>query len=82
MQNQLIKIVFSFLHLRIIYSVRRLLAADMKNLYGGSASEYQTGINKRLEIFKKSNDEKNYKPHPTKGGLQINSYLTYNWFVF
>lgn len=81
MQTQLVKSIYSFIHVEIQYSFRRLLAADTKHLYVGKKDLQISLIEdfKRNKLFNKPEIEKEYSVHPTKGGLQITPFFTYNW---
>ncbi|XP_023240234.1 probable ATP-dependent RNA helicase DHX34 [Centruroides sculpturatus] len=61
-----------FLHIEILFTVRRLLSADLKSLYIGS-SESNCAINPNI-----LKDVTENIPHPVKGGLILRDYLTYN----
>ena len=61
----------------IEYSIKRVGATDLLHLYVGpllTGSE----TNKKLDSFFTS-QSKDSKPHPIKGGTQINEYFTYGW---
>lgn len=61
-----------FLHIEILFTIRKLLSADLKSLYIGlSENNYFIESN----ILKDIEDN---KPHPVKGGLILKDYLTYN----
>lgn len=61
-----------FLSSDVRYTLRRVLAAEMKNIYLGPQ---RTGDELQNVLCPNS------KPHPVKGGLQINGYLTHGCLV-
>lgn len=69
-EGQLTRKLVAFLQEEAFYTVRRLLAADVKELYIGPRSS-NTEYCSIPEL-------KEAKPHPTKGGLHVTEYLTYN----
>ncbi|CAG2164792.1 unnamed protein product, partial [Oppiella nova] len=86
MRSQLVKCIYSFIRTDISFKIRRLLAADIKDLYMGRSDE-ELSLTKHLQRNKQFNDCANrhhsddYTVHPIKGGLQIRPYLTYNCLV-
>ncbi|GIZ01357.1 probable ATP-dependent RNA helicase DHX34, partial [Caerostris extrusa] len=70
-----LKLISQFFHTEIIHSVRRLLAADVKNVYTGPQGGDVPVAVGLLEEAQSARENK------TKGGLQIKSYLTYNCLV-
>ncbi|KAH3837771.1 probable ATP-dependent RNA helicase DHX34 [Dreissena polymorpha] len=63
-----------FLSSDVRYKLRRVMAAEIKNVYVGAE-----GIGEAVkEVFGHSEGS---KPHPVKGGLQINEYLTHGCLV-
>ncbi|CAG2109030.1 unnamed protein product [Medioppia subpectinata] len=81
LRNQLVKSIYSFIRTEIHFSMRRLLAADIKDLYIGrydrSDDLVLTKDLKRNKLFNECANG-DYSRHPIKGGLQIRPYLTYN----
>ena len=56
------------------YSVRRLLSSEQQNLYiGPNETDEKLHINE----MSFATDGTDYQPHPTKGGVRVNEYLTY-----
>ena len=83
MQTQLVKTIYSFIRYDIKFSLRRLLKADTKHLYIGKNSGdliLTPDLKKAFSDGSKQCDQ--YRVHPIKGGLQLRSYLTYNWYLF
>ncbi|XP_054169155.1 probable ATP-dependent RNA helicase DHX34 [Oppia nitens] len=80
MQSQLVKSIYNFIRTDIAFSIKRLLAADIKQLYIGSDGYLSLNNDlKRSHLFNDSLKQSNeYSVHPIKGGLQIKPYLTYN----
>lgn len=69
-EQLLVKKLIAFLQEEVYYTIRRLLAADVKELYVGPhwTSRDCSGVPQSPEIT----------PHPTKGGFRITDYLTYD----
>uniref|UniRef100_H2ZFU6 RNA helicase n=1 Tax=Ciona savignyi TaxID=51511 RepID=H2ZFU6_CIOSA len=74
-----------FLDSKVDYKLRRITAADKKNLYVGpnANSEYTVHINEVKTILLPEMGNFGVKlsqstPHPTKGGVQLSTFLTYN----
>nr|CAD7601665.1 unnamed protein product [Timema genevievae] len=62
-----------FMHTEIVYTLKRLMAADLKRLHvGPGAGEFAPLCPNPFHPSWES------CPHPVKGGVQVNSYLTYN----
>ena len=83
MQTQLVKHIHSFIRIEIKFSLRRLLKADIKQLFvGKSAQQLSLTVDlKSNQLFSDDSMHCNqYRVHPIKGGLQIRPYLTYNWY--
>uniref|UniRef100_H2ZFU7 C2H2-type domain-containing protein n=1 Tax=Ciona savignyi TaxID=51511 RepID=H2ZFU7_CIOSA len=64
-----------FLDSKVDYKLRRITAADKKNLYvGPNANSEYSGEEMGNFGVKLSQST----PHPTKGGVQLSTFLTYN----
>ncbi|XP_013779441.2 probable ATP-dependent RNA helicase DHX34 [Limulus polyphemus] len=75
-QQTLPKLLDRYLHLEVLHTIRRLLAADLKELYIGSEDFYTSeGTSYMAGVFGEVNE---YRAHPKKGGLVVKTYLTYN----
>nr|CAD7456069.1 unnamed protein product [Timema tahoe] len=62
-----------FMHTEIVYTLKRLMAADLKRLHvGPGAGEFAPLCPNPFHPSWES------CLHPVKGGVQVNSYLTYN----
>nr|CAD7574761.1 unnamed protein product [Timema californicum] len=62
-----------FMHTEIVYTLKRLMAADLKRLHvGPDAGEFAPLCPNPFHPSWES------CPHPVKGGVQVTSYLTYN----
>lgn len=59
---------------QVVYSVRRLLPADLKQLYVGAGNHSAIGVNPFHSGQILTNNDK-------LGGVFLAPYLTYNWFV-
>ncbi|XP_052792364.1 probable ATP-dependent RNA helicase DHX34 [Mya arenaria] len=64
-----------FLSSDVRYKLRRVLAAEMKNVYVGP-----DGIGESPENILPASSEGS-RPHPIKGGIQMNEYLTHGCLV-
>ncbi|XP_035673880.1 probable ATP-dependent RNA helicase DHX34 [Branchiostoma floridae] len=62
-----------FLSSDVEYSIRRLGNSEIKNLFVGPLEVGSTANKPVPTLFSGE-----CRPHPTKGGVQINDYLTYN----
>ncbi|CAL1264449.1 unnamed protein product [Larinioides sclopetarius] len=75
MGKRIYELISQFFHTEIIHSVRRLLAADVKNLYTGpKGGDVPVAVGLLDEA-------QTAKENTVKGGLQIKPYLTYNCLV-
>ncbi|XP_054718318.1 probable ATP-dependent RNA helicase DHX34 [Uloborus diversus] len=75
MGQKIYNLIADFFHTEVIFSVRRLLAADVKNIYVGP----QDGnVAVAVGLLSESSDA---VEDPVKGGLKIKNYLTYNCLV-
>ena len=72
--------LIAFTQTQIPYTIKRLLTADMKNMYIGA--EYQVDEEDRVSSVNPF--WPGYEPvtHPSKGGLQMADFLTYSWYNF
>ncbi|XP_064608809.1 probable ATP-dependent RNA helicase DHX34 [Liolophura sinensis] len=61
-----------FLSSKVSYTVRRVLAAEKERLYRGPGD---TGVPDSSDLLKLAVDN-TARPHPVKGGTQVNHYLT------
>ncbi|GBL93068.1 putative ATP-dependent RNA helicase DHX34 [Araneus ventricosus] len=75
MGKRIYELISQFFHSEIIHSVRRLLAADVKNLYTGPQGGDVPVAVGLLDEAQTAQENK------IKGGLQIKPYLTYNCLV-
>lgn len=79
MQRELHYDLIAFTQTQILYTIKRLLAADLKVIYQGHDPEAET----RNEEIR--NDINPFWPefrsvvHPRKGGLQMADFLVYGW---
>ena len=83
MQTQLVKEIHNFIRIEIKFSLRRLLKADIKQLYIGKSAQQLslTTDLMRNQVFSDCAKQLiTYRVHPIKGGLEIRPYLTYNWY--
>ncbi|GFS52184.1 probable ATP-dependent RNA helicase DHX34 [Trichonephila clavipes] len=75
MGKRIFELIAEFFHTEIVHSVRRLLAADIKNLYvGPQGGEVPVAVGLL-------DDAQTAQENKVKGGLQIKPYLTYNCLV-
>ncbi|GFT13178.1 probable ATP-dependent RNA helicase DHX34 [Nephila pilipes] len=75
MGKRIFELISGFFHTEIIHSVRRLLAADVKNLYiGPQGGDVPVAVGLL-------DDAQTAQENTVKGGLQIKPYLTYNCLV-
>ncbi|XP_041367761.1 probable ATP-dependent RNA helicase DHX34 [Gigantopelta aegis] len=66
-----------FLDSSVTYSIRRVLAAEMKHMYVGPGHELASCDTQKSFLPSVSGRQE----HSVKGGIQVNSYLTYNCLV-
>lgn len=70
-----------FLECDVLYSLRRMLPAEVSLVYikryNTSGDSINQGIESDIEFLKSF---ENVKQDETKGGFKITDYLTYNWF--
>ncbi|XP_013379582.1 probable ATP-dependent RNA helicase DHX34, partial [Lingula anatina] len=66
----------SFLDSKVVYSIRRVLAAELQHLYLGPSEDVKGGDDVISDIMKFST--LGGDPHPVKGGIQVKEYLVYN----
>lgn len=70
-----------FLDSSILYSIRRVLPAELTSIYVknfGSEAKEKEEVSQDLEILKHTEPSK-LEPNEAKGGYRITEYLTYNW---
>lgn len=75
LEQELTEKIILFMRSEIVYSLRRLLAADLKVMYVGC------GFNQ--EHLAPNPFQEDYEAHPNTslGGMQVSSRITYNWCV-
>ncbi|KAL3866336.1 hypothetical protein ACJMK2_043642 [Sinanodonta woodiana] len=82
LENVLAKKLTEFLSSDVQYTIRRILAAEIQHLYIGPDRKADNMDNKTDDEQEKevhiSKITVRGKPHPVKGGIQINEYLTHN----
>ncbi|XP_046400213.1 probable ATP-dependent RNA helicase DHX34 [Ischnura elegans] len=69
--------IVQVMHAEVFYSIRRLLAADLKCMYIGPV-ESDDGLSGVQGIKNPFREDFECKPDPKKGGIQWTEYLTYN----
>ena len=74
LENHLANKLSEFLDSDVSYSLRRLLPSESRYLYIGPLGETQSGG----EFDNAFPFTGGSEPHPTKGGVRVNEYLTYN----
>lgn len=74
LENHLANKLSEFLDSDVSYSLRRLLPSESRYLYIGPLGETQSGGEYDNAFPFTGGSE----PHPTKGGVRVNEYLTYN----
>jgi len=74
LENHLANKLSEFLDSDVSYSLRRLLPSENRYLYIGPLGETQSGGEFDNAFLFTGGSE----PHPTKGGVRVNEYLTYN----
>ena len=62
-----------FLDSRAVYSIRRIMSAEIKHLYKGPTKDCTESSSVVSELLKNSGE-----PHPTKGGYKVNDFFTYD----
>jgi hypothetical protein len=62
-----------FTHTEIVYTLQRLLPADLKVMYVGP------GRNEDPVTPNPFCSDWECTPHPEKGGVRVTSYITFNW---
>jgi hypothetical protein len=62
-----------FMHTEIVYTLRRLLPADLKVMYVGP------GANEDLITPNPFCSDWECRPHPDRGGVRVTPYITFNW---
>jgi hypothetical protein len=88
MQRDLHYDLIAFTQTQVLYSIKRLLAADLKVIYRG-VEEDDANVEEGKEEKKPTVNEVNpFWPefvavvHPRKGGLQMADFLVYGWYIF
>ncbi|GAB1602318.1 probable ATP-dependent RNA helicase DHX34 [Argonauta hians] len=71
LEKVLVKKLTEFLRSKVLYSIRRILTAELEHIYVGS-----NVIDHSLPSIFKSATE--CQPHPVKGGIMVNSFFVYN----
>ena len=85
LERLLKKKLSEFLDSSILYAVRRVLPAELNNIYvknfakddAVEESSEKTALNPELEKL----IPKDAKTNEAKGGYKITDYLTYNWYI-
>ena len=77
LQKELHRDLMAFTQTPVLYSIKRLLAADLKTLY--VTSEYSTSQDDGLTEDNPFWPEFKPAAHSRKGGLQVAEFLVYNW---
>lgn len=72
-EQLLMRKLVAFMQEEVYYTVHRLLAADVKELYVGPRFRNVESLN--------IPELQNATQHPTKGGMKVMDYLTFNWYV-
>jgi hypothetical protein len=62
-----------FMHTEIVYTLQRLLPADLKVMYVGP------GRNEDIVTPNPFCSDWECTPHPEKGGVRVTRYITFNW---
>lgn len=62
-----------FMHTEIVYTLQRLLPADLKVMYVGP------GRNEDRITPNPFCSDWECTPHPTKGGVRVSPFITFNW---
>ena len=72
-ENELVKELVEYMHTTVLYTVKRLLPADLKILY------VSRGLN--TENIESNPFQTDFQcvPHEVKGGVRLTKYITYNW---
>lgn len=71
LEHDLTEKLAEFINSKIVYSIRRIMTAELKHLYVGQLSEPNTQFQRMI----KSNQ---INQHPIKGGIIVNDFLIYN----
>lgn len=63
------------MHTSVPYTIKRLLAADLKSMY--------IGRGENSIILEQNPFSTNFEclPHERKGGVQVTKQITYNWYT-
>ena len=88
MQRDLHYDLIAFTQTQVLYSIKRLLAADLKVIYRGVEEDDVADVEGGEEQKPTVNEVNPFWPefvavaHPRKGGLQMADFLVYGWYVF
>lgn len=77
LQKELHYDLMTFTQTPILYSIKRLLAADLKTLY--VTADYSTSLDDGTTEDNPFWPEFKPATHPRKGGLQMAEFLVYGW---
>lgn len=80
MQRDLHYDLIAFTQTQILYTIKRLLAADLKVIYRGHALESETPNEEMPNEINPFWPEFQAVAHPRKGGLQMADFLVYGWY--
>ena len=73
MEYQVSKGLVGFMHTSVPYIIKRLLAADLKNIYVGG------GENTTILQPNPFSSDFECVPHERKGGVRVTKQITFNW---
>jgi hypothetical protein len=73
LEREVFSDLVKFLQTEVVYSLQRLLAADMKIMYVGESANVITVDPNPLQASYPCS------PHPSKGGIRLTPNITYNW---
>uniref|UniRef100_A0A0A9XYB6 Putative ATP-dependent RNA helicase DHX34 n=2 Tax=Lygus hesperus TaxID=30085 RepID=A0A0A9XYB6_LYGHE len=74
LEDELTSLLIKTMNFRVLYSVRRLLPADLKTSYVGPGNNYYPGDNPFVKEFPLSPDD-------NVGGTRLSSYFTYDCLI-
>ena len=80
MQRDLHYDLIAFTQTQILYTVKRLLAADLKVIYRGHTLESENPNEEMRNEINPFWPEFQTVAHPRKGGLQMADFLVYGWY--
>lgn len=75
LEKELTEQIILFMRSDVVYSIKRLLAADLKVMYVGE------GYNEEPIAPNPFQADFEAHPNPSLGGMQITPRITYNWYV-